>query len=163
MNQITCPRCQGEKQVYINCFPTALAGWQKCDVCDGIGTITEIKQAMIEIGKDVREKRIKLRILTRDIAAKYNFTFAEWSNIEQGRNTLENAYRARAIVESLLPRIKPLFEVWEIGAFNHRRKVDTLECRALAESLVIDCRCQARAKGVMMVYEIKERIEEIIL
>ena len=111
MNIINCPKCCGKKQTYHRCFPTQLSGWKPCETCDATGTISEIKEAMLEIGRDIKQKRIKLRVLTRDIAATNNFTLGKWSDIEQGRNTLENAYRARAIVEALADRSKVKFDV----------------------------------------------------
>lgn len=162
MQSIICPKCKGEKQVYVRCFPVSLAGWQTCDVCNGNGSIDEEKRAKLEIGNYVKEKRTKLRIPLRKIAEENGLTLSAWSQIEQGKSTLENAYKARSVIEGYkyVEKTEYVVSIWISSSVNF---TETFDDKVEAEKLRAEKLTELRSRGLGGYIEIEEkRVVEII-
>ncbi len=163
MNNIRCPHCKGEKQIYRHCFPTYLSGWMPCKTCSAAGSITEEKKAILEIGEDIRVKRLALMLAPSDVSqANPVFSAEEWKRIETGDCEIIDSYRARSIIEAFSASFADKFDVYENGAFGARRKIITLDSRSDAEVALKDCRELAKNSGQILVYEIVERKERVL-
>lgn len=158
MSNQVCPTCKGKKQYYRRCFPTVLSGWIDCGTCNATGEIDEQKAALIEMGKDIKAKRIELRVLTRDIAAANNFTLKEWTDIERGDSTLELSYRARAIVEALEYKSKTVYDVIVHESASQMSRM-SFNNKSQAELHRDKLKEKARQLNTIIFVEIKERIE----
>ena len=92
MSDIICPGCRGEKTakvLHVNYAPgysgppiTELP----CFVCDGLGTITDLRKKLMERGEKLRRFRVDvLGLGLREAASRWGFSGSELSYIEQGR------------------------------------------------------------------------------
>lgn len=89
---ITCPHCDGKKQLFAfwdgikpDGSPFSGAGMRKCDTCDGLGVISLERNARIQEGKNRRAERLSRGLSLHEEATRLGMTAAELSAIEHGK------------------------------------------------------------------------------
>ena len=90
MSTITCPHCDGKRQVYafLNHGPdyrTHTSGYVQCSTCQGMGAITTEHAERIKTGKRVQAERIERGESLNDAARRLGISPAELSARERGR------------------------------------------------------------------------------
>lgn len=85
---ITCPVCEGRKQVFCAIDYADRPGtmsYAKCYECGGSGEITEERQDRITKGNALREARVARGETLREGAKAMGITSLELSRMEQGK------------------------------------------------------------------------------
>ena len=90
MSTITCPHCDGKRQVYafLNHGPdyrTHTSGYMNCQTCHATGEITQEHAARIASGEKARRERIERGESLNDAARRLGITPAQLSARERGR------------------------------------------------------------------------------
>lgn len=88
MSTITCPHCDGKRQVYafLNHGPDMHAsGFINCQACNGTGEVTQEHAARIASGEKARRERIERGESLNDAARRLGITPAQLSARERGR------------------------------------------------------------------------------
>ncbi len=98
MNKQICPKCEGHKQTFrfVNRGAAGCAnGYYPCEFCNATGEVEAEKFELLELGKQLSQKRQDRDCMMRVCAKAYGFqsTF-ERSNLEHGRATKEEVLNA---------------------------------------------------------------------
>lgn len=94
-----CPSCDGAKQVFVfadghtpDGKPWARNGYRDCLTCDGWGEITQAYAERIEVGRMMRDARVKAGVSLLEAAKQMGCSPADLSRVERGK--LPNAEKA---------------------------------------------------------------------
>lgn len=90
MSTITCPHCDGKRQVYafLNNGPdyrTHTSGYVQCSTCQGMGAITTERAKRILTGAHMRRERIERGESLNEAAKRLGISPAQLSARERGR------------------------------------------------------------------------------
>jgi ribosome-binding protein aMBF1 (putative translation factor) len=87
-----CPDCKGAKHVYVfadghtpDGVPFASNGYRDCSTCDGWGEITQDYADRIEVGRMMRDARVKAGVSLLEASKQMGCSPAELSRVERGR------------------------------------------------------------------------------
>lgn len=83
---MNCPDCNGEKEVKI--FPKLVNGkiicTLPCDRCNQSGTVPDIQEIWIHLGKSMRKDRVQRKQTLRDAAEVLGISALHLSQAERG-------------------------------------------------------------------------------
>jgi hypothetical protein len=98
MKKQICPACEGRKQT----FRFVNRGYKKgcengyypCEFCGATGEVEPEKFELLELGKQLRQKRVDRRIMMRECARSFGCDIGEWTNLENARATKQEVLDA---------------------------------------------------------------------